>query len=71
MIRHSLTVPETSATRLVKVRTAWSEEHQNYPVVCKNCSTRPGWKLTGECQSSWDPIKSGTREGPLRSPGAQ
>jgi len=66
----SLTVPDTSATCLVKDRTTWSEEHQNYPIVGTNCFTWPGWKLTDQSQSSWDPISSGTKESPLSSPGA-
>ena len=70
-IRHSLTVPETSATCLVQVRTTWSEEHQNYPIVSKNCFTWPGWELINKSQSSWDPKSSGTKEGLLSSPELQ
>jgi len=39
MIRHSLIVPGTSATSLIRVKTAQSEEHQNYTIVGKNCFT--------------------------------
>jgi len=38
-MRRSLTILGTSATLLIRGRTAQSKEHQNYPVVGKNYLT--------------------------------
>jgi len=51
MIRHYLTVPGTSATHLVMVRTAWSEEHKNYSIVGKNFFPWPAQKILDESET--------------------